>query len=82
MSDKGKAFDRAFSQEDDTLALLKRILTAFDLDIYQEGNPVAGTVYTVRLWKEGETVIECHGTDLEDVLKDADRNAAAIANYG
>ena len=82
MSDKAQAFDRAFSGDDDTLALLKRILTAFDLDIYQEGNPVAGTVYTVRLWEEGETIVECHGTDLEDVLKDADRNAAAIANYG
>ena len=81
MSDKSERFDSAFSKDDDTLALLKRVLGCFALDMFAEQRRYQES-YTVRLWDQGETVAESSGEDLEDVLRDADRNAAAIANYG
>lgn len=80
MSDKSEQFDRAFDKDDDTLALLKRVLSCFDLDIYAEGSILAGFTYTGRLWEEGETVAECTGKSLEGVLRDLDRNAEALVS--
>jgi len=80
-SEEAQAFDRAFSKDDDTLALLKRVLGCFALDMFAEQRRYQES-YTVRLWDQGETVAESSGEDLETVLQDIDRTAAAIANYG
>ena len=80
MSTKSKQFDRAFDKDDDTLALLKRVLSCFDVDFYAEGSVLTGFTYTGRLWEEGETVAECTGKSLEDVLRDLDVNAGAIVS--
>ena len=80
MSDKAQAFDRAFAKEDDTMALLKRVLSCFDLDLYAEGSHFTGFRYTGRLWEEGNQVCECGPGKLEDVLNDLDRNAEAIVS--
>ena len=78
MSDKSERFDRAFSKDDDTLALLKRVLGCFDLDMFQ----FPSNRFMVRLWDEGECIAEREGDDLENVLRELDKDAAAIANYG
>ena len=80
MSDKSERFDRAFDKDDDTLALLKRVLSCFDLDLYAEGSHFTGFTYTGRLWEEGAQVCECGPGKLEDVLRDLDVNAGAIVS--
>ena len=80
-SEQAQDFDRAFSKEDDTLVLLKRILTAFDLDICVEGSVFTGFRYTGRLWEEGGVVCKCGpDSDLAQVLQDLDRNAEVIVS--
>lgn len=79
-SEQAQAFDRAFDKDDDTLALLKRVLGSFDLDIYAEGSNFTGFRYTGRLWEEGETVCECSGANLLSVLQGLDRNAEALVS--
>ena len=81
MSGKVKAFDRAFDKDDDTLALLRRVLSCFDLDLYAEGSHFTGFTYTGRLWEEGNQVCECGpDKDLAKVLQDLDTNAGAIVS--
>ena len=81
MSDKAQAFDRAFGKDDDTLALLKRVLSCFDLDICVEGSVFAGFRYTGRLWEEGGVVCKCGpDKDLAQVLQGLDRNAEALVS--
>ena len=85
MSDKSERFDQAFTEKETGVDVLKRILGCFEVDFYSEykrGIAPSHYIYTVRVWDQGEPIIECSGPDLEDVLRDADRNAAAIANYG
>lgn len=73
--------DRAFDKDDDTLALLKRVLSCFDLDLYAEGSLLTGLKYSGRLWEEGAQVCECGpDKDLAQVLQDLDRNAEAIVS--
>jgi len=84
MSDKGKEFDQAFTEETG-MDVLKRILGSFEADFYSEykrGIVPSHYIYTIRVWDQGEVIIECNGPDLEDVVRGADRSAAAIANYG
>ena len=81
MSDKSEAFDQAFAEKETGMEVLARILDHFDLDFFAElGRD--GLTYTVRLWDQGEQVAECSGTNLENVLREMDKSAAAIANYG
>lgn len=81
MSDKSEQFDRAFDKDDDTLALIKRILSCFDLDLYSVGSILTGLRYIGRLWEEGEMVCECGpDSDLAKVLQDLDRNAEALVS--
>jgi len=80
-TEQAENFDRAFGKEDDpTMALLKRVLSSFDLDIYAEGSHFTGVRYTARLWEEGNQVCECGPGELESVLQDIDRNAGAIVS--
>ena len=70
---------------DDALVLLKRILTCFDLDFFQGPGQIGlgrGPVYTVRLWDEGEQIASVSDHDLLTALREIDKSAAAIANYG
>jgi len=62
------------------LAILERILSGFDLDLYAEGSHFTGLTYTARLWEDGEQVAEATGKDLEDVLAQIDRDAAALVS--
>ena len=62
------------------MIILKRLLAYFDVDIYTErcgGN----LFYMVRVWDEGEPIIECRDTSLASAIIAADRNAAVVANY-
>ena len=66
--------------DDPTLDTLERILSSFDLDIFAEGSHFTGLTYTARLWEDGERVAEATGKDLEDVLAQIDRDAAALVS--
>lgn len=60
---------------------LKAILTRFDVDFYM-GVKDGHNIYVGRLWEEGNQVAESESLDLADLLRDLDKTAAAIANYG
>lgn len=64
-----------------TDATLDRILSAFDVDFYTEYGGGKRT-FVGRLWDEGEEIALCASSDVSDLIRDLDKNASAIANYG
>ena len=74
---KSEEFDQAFTNETG-MDVLTRILGCFDVDFFSEykrGIAPSHYIYTVRVWDQGEPIVECSGTDLENVLAAADTYA-------
>jgi len=59
---------------------LLHLLDHYDIDMFSEClNGIK--LYTVRVWDQGETIVESTEQELAMAIAAADRSAAAIANY-